>query len=185
MVDTGMTEALSHTFPPSFEGSPWSYGFALFSLTLICALAFAMLSQFVFDWRARREAQKIASNRVTDPVPFASPLSLHRWIITGFLLTILLGAFPDVLVLFMWGEAEDTTMERLFIIDRLGDGLTIFPFTVSATLSAWGIQVLPQQLISTRVLLQRPKWETVKAQVKIIGMVLVIAIGVTLAKAGT
>ena len=37
-----MHDVLAHTFPPSFEGSPWSYGFALFSLTLICALSFAM-----------------------------------------------------------------------------------------------------------------------------------------------
>lgn len=180
-----MDEVLAHTFPPSFEGSPWSYGFALFSLTLICALSVAMLLQFVFEWHARREAQKIAANRISADVPFASPLAIHRWIITGFLVTILLGAFPDVMVLFMWGEARDSTMVTLFTIDRVCDGLTIFSFTLAAVLSAWGMQVLPQQLVrETRVMLQRPRWETIKAQTKIIGTVLVIAVGVTVSKAG-
>ena len=172
-------------FPPSFDGNPWSYGFALFSLTLICALSFAMLLQFVFEWNAKREAQKIAANEITRPVPFATPLTVHRLIMTGFLLTILCGALPDVLVLFAWGEASAETMNRLFMIDRIGDGITIVPFATAAVLSAWGLQVLPQQLVrETRVLLQRPRWDTVKAQVKIAATVLVIAIGVTLAKAG-
>jgi hypothetical protein len=177
---------LLSNFPPSFEGNPWSYGFALFSLTLICSLAFAMLLQFVFDWRVRRAVQKIAANRVCEPSGFATPLMVHRLIITGFLLTILLGALPDVLVLFAWGEARDETMERLFFIDRLGDGMTVFPFTLAAMMSAWGLQVLPQQLVAeTRVLMQRPTWQTVKDKVKIAVVVLVIAIGVTIAKAGS
>lgn len=180
-----MEGILDHSFPPSFEGNPFSYAFALFSLTLICALSIAMLMQFLFDWHRKREYQRIAANRICDPVPFASPLSIHRWIIAGFLFAILFGALPDVLVLFMWGEASDETMERLFLIDRICDGLTVAPFTGAAVLSAWGLQVLPQQLVrETRVLLQRPRWETVKPQAKIAGTVFVIAIGVTLAKAG-
>lgn len=172
-------------FPPTFHGNPWSYGFALFSLTLICALSIAMLLQFIFEARAAKAAQEIAVNRVTEPLPWASPLTIHRLIIAGFLVTILLGALPDVLVLYSWGEASRTTMERLFLIDRIGDGLTVAPFTGAAVLSAWGLQVLPQQLVrETRVMLQRPRWETVKAQVKIASTVLVIAIGVTVAKAG-
>lgn len=173
-----------HEFPPSFDGNPWSYGFALFSLALICSLALAMLLQFAFDERARRAAQRIAENRVTEPVPFASPLGIHRLIISGFLLTIIVGALPDVLVLFFWGEAAETTMARLFLLDRLGDGLAVFPFVSAVVLSAWGMQVLPQQLVrETRVMLAQPRWETVKGQVKIAATVLVIAIGVTLAKA--
>ncbi len=172
-------------FPPSFDGNPWSYGFALFSLTLICSLATAMLLQFVFEWRAGREVQKIAANRVSEPLHWASPLTVHRLIIAGFLLTILLGALPDVLVLYSWGEASRGTMETLFMIDRIGDGLTVAPFVTAAILSAWGLQVLPQQLVrETRVLLQPPRWETVKPSLKIAAMVLIISIGVTVAKAG-
>ena len=77
------------------------------------------------------------------------------------------------------------TLEGLVLIDRIGDGLTVAPFVCAAVLSAWGMQVLPQQLVrETRVLLSRPRWETIKGQVKIAAMVLVIAIGVTIAKAG-
>lgn len=179
-----MDEVLAYPFPPSFEGNPLSYGFALFSLTLICALSIGMLLQFWFEARARKAAQKIAINLVCEKVPFASPLSIHRWIIAGFLVTILFGALPDVLVLFAWGEATNETMECLFLADRIGDGLTVAPFTCAAVLSAWGLQVVPQQLVrETRVLLQRPRWETVKAQTKIAATVLVLAIGVTVAKA--
>lgn len=171
-------------FPPSFDDSPWSYGFALFSLTTICAVSLSMLWQFWFEARARRLAAKMAMNLVAEPVPFASPLTVHRLIIAGFLLTILCGALPDVLVLFFWREASTGTMETLFTIDRIGDGLTLLPFLLSAVLSAWGIQVIPQQLLrETRVTLRRPGWDTVRDKLKIVAVVLIISAGVTLAKA--
>lgn len=187
MMDQLERTALLSPYPPSFDGNPWSYGFALFSLTLICALSTALLMQFLFEARSRRRAW--ASSMAVagqGPQPFATPLTVHRMIITGFLVTILLGALPDVIVLFAWGEATHATMDLLFLIDRIGDGLTFAPFSFACALSAWGLQVLPQQLITqTKVQLSRPTWHTVKDQAKIIGMVLVVAAGVTFAKAST
>lgn len=177
--------ALQSAYPPSFDGNPWSYGFALFSLTLICAFAIAMLMHFVFETRARRAAYK-AFGQIEPQyrVPWASPLTIHRMIVTGFLLTVLVGAFPDVLLLFAWGEASNRTMDTLFLIDRIGDGLTFAPFTAAVALSAWGSQVVPQQLIrDTPATVRKPTWRTVKDQAKITAMVLIIAIGVTIAKA--
>lgn len=173
------------TFPPSFDDNPWSYGFALFSLTTICAVALSMLGQFLFERRARIAAEKVALNLPHIPQPFATPLGIHRTIISCFLATILLGALPDTLVLFFWGEASTQTMEWLFLIDRAGDGLTIVPFLSAAMLSAWGIQAIPQALIrEARVQLRRPGWDTVKDKLKIAAVVLAISIGVTIAKAG-
>lgn len=184
MIEQFERSALLSPYPPSFDGNPWSYGFALFSLTLICALATALLLQFVFEARARRAGWKISAVKGQGPHPFATPLTVHRLIITGFLLTILCGALPDVIVLFAWGEATNPTMDTLFLIDRIGDGMTFAPFSFACALSAWGLQVLPQQLItSTSVQLRRPTWQTLKGQAKIIGMVLVVAAGVTFAKA--
>jgi len=171
-------------YPPSFAGNPWSYGFALFSLTLICAFAIAMLMHFVFETRARRAALKAFHQFPQPPLSWASPLTIHRSIVICFLCTILLGAFPDVLVLFAWGEASNRTMDALFLLDRIGDGLTFAPFTAAVAFSAWGAQVVPQQLIrDTPVTVRPPTWRTIKDQVKIVAMVLIIATGVTIAKA--
>lgn len=171
-------------YPPSFDGNPWSYGFALFSLTLICAFAIAMLLHMLFESRARRAAQAINLLPSQPRNRLASPLTIHRLIVVGFLLTVLCGAFPDVLVLFAWGEASTRTLDTLFLADRIGDGLTFLPFSAAVGLSAWGSQVVPQQLIrGDTVPVNWPTWRTVRDQAKIAGMVLIIAAGVTLAKA--
>lgn len=186
MMDDLETTALLSPYPPSFDGNPWSYGFALFSLTLICALAFAMLLHFLFESRARSAAWRISAVPTPRPFKLASPLMIHRAIITGFLLTILLGAFPDVLILFAWGEATNGTIDALFLADRICDGMTAFPLLASAALSAWGAQVVPQQLVTTHdIAIRAPQLRTVIGQVKIVGMVMVIAAGVTFAKAQT
>ncbi len=174
---------LQTDFPPSFNGNPWSYGFALFSLTLICAFASAMLLHFIFEARAKRAALELFDMDPVNPVPWSSPLTIHRMIVTGFLLTVLFGAFPDVLVMFWWGEASDSTMNMLFLIDRIGDGLTFAPFSMAVAMSAWGSQVLPQQLIRVPARVRRPTLRTISDELKIAGLVLIIAIGVTLAKA--
>jgi hypothetical protein len=177
------TAAIS-AYPPSFEGNPWSYGFALFSLTLICALALAMLLQRLFERRATHAAIKSMGQERLKPLSWANPLTIHRWITTCFLLTILSGAFPDVLVLFAWGEASARTMNVLFLIDRVGDGLTFLPFSVAVGLSAWGRQVVPQSLIrDTNLPVRPPHWKEVKDHIKIVAMVMIIATGVTIAKA--
>lgn len=184
MTDSLEKSALLSPYPPSFDGNPWSYGFALFSLTLICALSLAMLLHFIFESRARAAAWRMSAVPTPRPVPFASPLAIHRMIITGFLLTILLGAFPDVLLLYAWGEADTSTIDALFLADRICDGMTSFPLLWSAALTAWGAQVVPQQLISSAdIQIRAPQWRTIAGQLKIVGMVLIIAAGVTIAKA--
>lgn len=185
MMEQLERSALLSPYPPSFDGNPWSYGFALFSLTLICALSIALLMQFLFEARARRAAWRMTAVVGHQGEPgLATPLGIHRMIITGFVVTILIGALPDVLVLFAWGEATMATMDNLFLLDRIGDGLTFAPFSFSCALSAWGLQVLPQQLVTeTKVQLRPPTWRTLKGQAKIIGMILVVAAGVTFAKA--
>lgn len=62
--------------------------------------------------------------------------------------------------------------------------MTSFPLLWSAALTAWGSQVVPQQLISSAdIQIRAPQWRTIAGQLKIVGMVLIIAAGVTIAKA--
>lgn len=184
MTDALNKAILESPYPPSFEGNPWSYAAALFSLTLICALAIAMLLHIVFEGRARRAGWAISAVPRPKALKFASPLMIHRAIITGLLLTILCGAFPDVLIMYSWGEAGRATMDTLFLADRLGDAMTSPPLLFSAALSAWGAQTIPQKLITPAdVVLRPPQLRTVIGQLKIVGMVLIIAAGVTFAKA--
>jgi hypothetical protein len=171
-------------FPPSFDGNPWTYGAALFSLTLVCSLALAMLSRYLFEIRAARAAAGINYLDPPPSIPFASPFGIYRTAKACLLLTILIGALPDVLVMFAWGEASQSTMETLFLVDRIGDALTVVPFVTAALLSEWGRQVIPHQLAQigfARV--AKPRWRTVKNAIKIASITLVIATGVTLAKA--
>lgn len=173
-------------YPPSFDGNPWTYGFALFSLTLVCALSVAKLLHFLFEHRARLAAW-VASGKPGRPrYSLSSPRLLHQFIITGFLLTILLEAFPDVLILFAWGEASTDTIDILFLLDRVCDGMTSIPLLAAAAAWAYGEHVAPPQLITAQdVVIRAPQLRTFKGQLRIVGVVLFIATGVTFAKAHT
>lgn len=173
-------------YPPSFDGNPWTYGFALFSLTLVCALSVAKLLHFLFEHRARSAMWAVSATPGKPRYSLSSPRILHQFIITGFLLTILLEAFPDVLILLAWGESSNETIDALFLLDRVCDGLTSIPLLAAAATWAYGERVAPPQLITAQdVVIRAPQLRTFKGQLRIVGMVLFIATGVTFAKAHT
>lgn len=174
-------------FPPMFDDSPFAYAFALFSLTLASALSLAMLIGFILEARRGKEIAALVGSR-TPPSRSGSPLNLfdlHRLIVSGFLLTILLGAMPDVVVLLAWGEASDRAMYSLFQLDRIFDGLTILPLATSLGLSTIAAQSVDHRLyIEPAPVRLSFKWSSLRDKFKIGGVVLCIAIGVTLSKAG-
>ena len=178
-------DAATH-FPPSFDGSPLSYGFALFSLTLISALSAAHILHFAFDARARQEVQRrfYVPNVVTRPTPLFSAASVYRMIIVCFLTTVLFGAVPDVLFLMCWGEASTETLDTVLLFDRIFDGLTLVPFAAASFLSAWSSQALPQQLTkAAEIPIAPPTWRMVRERIKIFMLVLAIALMATIGKA--
>jgi hypothetical protein len=59
-------------FPPSFDGNPWSYGYALFGLTLVSAASATVLVSYLLEARERRAINRLLENQV---VPAAGP----RW----------------------------------------------------------------------------------------------------------
>ena len=186
MNPTLENSTLLSAYPPSFAGNPWTYGIALFSLTLICALSTAKLLHFLFEHRARVASWSVSGKPGEMRYSLSSPRLLHQFIITGFLLTILLEAFPDVLILFAWGEATRDTIDALFLLDRVCDGLTSLPLLAAAAAWAYGEHVAPPQLITAQdIVIRAPQLRTFNGQIRIVGVVLVIATGVTLAKAHT
>ena len=180
-----MDKVLAQTFPPSFADGPVSYGMALFSMSLCSALSLAMLLRFWFEARARREAWKLAANARPEDEPFASPLTIHRMIVSCFFFMVFIGGTPDAIKYLLWGEVSMRAMHVIQEVDQVLDGLTFIPLVAATLLSTWGMQVIPQQLIQeTRVMLRAPTWEILKPHAKVGAAVLLIAVGVTLAKAG-
>jgi hypothetical protein len=172
-------------FPPSFDGNPWTYGLALFSLTLVSAICLTILVGWLLEARHQREIDRRIGNWVISrPIPRLTIYQLHRLTKVGFLLTILMGACPDALVLFAWGEADDATMIALFAIDRWCDGLLLLPFLWSTMLVLWGGQALDHRLASEPSYVKlRPSWLLAQQKIKMVAVVLLIALGVTYSKA--
>lgn len=176
---------VAHVFPPSFEGNPWSYGIALFGLTLISALSLAHLLTMLHDAHRIRLARTLYYGfRSGERVGLFTLLGSYRAIMAGLFATIVLGALPDVLLLLAWGEASDPTIERLFLVDRACDGAAMVPFVLAVTMKAWVVQALPQRLAEvTRTPLQPLRSFMIARYLKILGLVLVISLGVTIGKA--
>ena len=172
-------------FPPSFDGNPWTFGLALFGLTVISALSLAMLAAIVLDRRHRRAIDAELGNVVERPsLPKVTVLSLYQFKAACLLGTIAIGATPDVAVLLAWGEGSPATMEFLFMADRVGDALAPVPFLAFVATVA-----LSQGAISHRLALDpfeidiRPRWKRVKEHLRIALYAFLIAVGVTAYKA--
>lgn len=175
-------------FPPSFDGNPWTYGFALFSLTLVSAMSLAQLLTYLFEGRRVRVIRRLINSEFAPPPAPPSPpltvLSAFQRIVISFLLMAFLAVTPDVFILLTWGEAGAPTLELLYLLDRLCDGLVMFPFLTALWLLARTRQALPQQLAKAIEIPLGPfRWATLRDKAKVIAVVLLIAIGVTVGKA--
>lgn len=173
-------------FPPSFDDSPLGYAFALFSLALITSLSLAILTGYALEHRRECEINRRIGNKAYPPRYHGLTLiGLHRLIVSGLLLTIVFGALPDVLSLLAWGEASDEVMWTLFEIDRLGDGLASLPFLFSVFVAVRAGPNVEHLLGRNPIKVSlRPTWGMVHDKLKIVGVVLCIAAGVTFYKAG-
>lgn len=180
-----MNEVSPTRFPPSFDGNPWTYGWALFSLTLVSAISLAILVGWALEARHQREIDRRLDNWVSATrVPQLTVYQLHRLTKIGFLITILLGAMPDAVLLYAWGEATDATIIVLFAVDRYCDGILLVPFLWTTFLILWGGQAVDHRLAADPGLLNvKPSWRFVRDNLKIVGVVLLIAVGVTYSKA--
>ena len=174
-------------FPPSFEDSPLAYGLALFSLALVTSISLGVVISYALEAKRNREIDRLLSNWVArSRHATLSPLVLHRIILSGVLLTIVFGGLPDVLVLLAWGEASDATMWALFNIDRIMDGLTIIPFLTSIFVSLRAAAIVDHRLAAEPLTISlKPTWGMIRDKLKIAGLVLCIAVGVTAYKSAS
>ena len=174
-------------FPPSISSEPWAYGLALFSDLLVSAIALALFIGLLFEGHRKHEAVALirtTAGKKQDKYPFFSVLRVRRFITMGFLLTLILRAAPDAAWMLCWQEATKGTMDFLFVIDWWGDVLALIPAVGSVALLAWSLQAIDQVLAEvSNIALARPKWEQARQYVYIVGVVMFLAVGVTLGKA--
>ena len=109
-----MNGVLHGPFPPSFDGSPVLYGWALFSLLLMPGLA-TMIGGFLGRdlWRDRR--------RGVDSV------SALRSLVTAVCVTILLRCIPEVVYMICYPEATDESIARILTVKRVCDIISLVP----------------------------------------------------------
>jgi len=177
-------------FPPSFDNNPLTYGFALFSLSLVTAVSMAIIIGWVVEARRSCRIDQIIRNPIPRPLRRGrkpgciSAVTLYRLIVGLLLSTVVSGALPDVAVLLAWGEASPTMMDVLFSIDRICDGALLLPFLVAIFLIARATQVTEHRLALDPVMVKlRPAKGVLREKAKMVGLLLLIAAAVTVFKA--
>jgi hypothetical protein len=116
--------AVNSPYPPSFDNNPLVFGWALFGRLLVLMLASATL----FRIRARNQIECLPSN---------DPTYLKRLVIVCLLWSAVLGSLSDVLTYLFWGEVTLSMTQVILLISRLLDALTMFPFVMALSVSAW------------------------------------------------
>lgn len=178
----------SHTadpgIPRSFSGNRAAYGFALFSLFSMTSLAIRKLLLITAQLRAQPWRE--------DP-----DVGFYRIALALMLVTIIIGAGPDVVLLLLWGEAGDRTLTTAMTLDRLGDGVALAPFiaAIFVMVKAEQFQRTPSmQMLADnfpgykpragdrQIFEVLPESESIWENVKIIVFVMVIAAGLALWK---
>jgi hypothetical protein len=187
-------------FPPSFADSPYSYAFALSSLSAVTFVSFAMIIGYAMENRVDRDMRRAVGDRQWHPNCNKWTLwTYYKLVMSGFFLTVIFGAAPDVLTMFFWGEASDDTMNALFHFDRIMDGMVAVPFFASVAIATACHQAMGHRLSfdkKTEGLLSANRdggdgrfrvrgvnWLGVREKAKVVGMAILVSLAVTVYKA--
>jgi hypothetical protein len=177
---------MTDRFPPLFQDNPFSYGFALFSLTVVSAIFLAILIGWGLESRRTKEIDRLVGNEIPPPMGLGfdlTPFRAHRIILSGLMLTIVMGALPDAVFLMAWGEVSNGTINAILAVDRACDGVLIVPAMVSVMFLVVSGQGMEHRLHFNAVHRPfKPTWSLIRDKLKIAGVVLLIAVGVTYAK---
>lgn len=160
-------------FPPAFDNNPFSYGFALFSLTIMAALSLTHLVRVVRAIDPKRDG-------------WLMPITVGRLINICFFTAFVMVTFPDIVTLILWNEVSAKVMENIWATDRFFDGLTLIPFLVGTTLMlkshnalVWQMLKTPQPITSSDVGYNLdPLWR----QWVMIALIALISAGIALGK---
>ena len=169
MTRSGISSAYQ-TFPPAFANNPFAYGFALFGLILVAALSLAQIVRLMRALDPHRDG-------------YASPVTCHRIILICLFSAILMGTFPDVVVLLLWNEVSNAAMQELWALDRVFDGLMLVPFLMAILVGVRSEARITYQLIKRDVAMDVwPTWKQTRDQFAIMGLAFLIAFGVAWGK---
>jgi len=158
------------TFPLSFDGNPWTFGSALFALTVVSSVSLATMGQLwaearVFGYR------------------FNAPHGAARTILFLLMLSFFMRSAPDVLFLLLWGGVGPHTIAIVLITKRWFDAISVIPFLGSALILIRARPPIVFQLTRQPLPVDLwPTWLMVRKNVGIIGLAMLIATGVTLAR---
>jgi len=126
--------AAQSAFPPSFDGQPLTYMWAVFGLLLLELLALEWLWRLAWAYRSSGRGWR-------------HPLTINRTIKVLLVLAPVLGGMPDLLLLMLWPEISGATRETLAMIDRQLDGVIWVPFSLAWMLAQFGRGVIDYQLV--------------------------------------
>lgn len=111
------------------------------------------------------------------------PINVNRYIIWLLLSTILVGGGPDVVVMLAYGEISPSHTALLLNLDRLMDGMTMFPVVAAILLWYRGKPVINYQLIRQPIPVDLwPKMRQMLPHIRIGVIVALISLGVALGK---
>jgi hypothetical protein len=111
------------------------------------------------------------------------PINVNRYVIWLLLSTILVGGGPDVIVMLAYGEVSNETTGLILQFDRIMDGLTMFPVVAAILLWYRAKPVINYQLIRQPIPVDLwPKLRKMGPNIRIGGVVALIALGVALGK---
>lgn len=116
--------ANSPIFPPSFDGTPALFAWALFARLLILMLSAATVVRLVSRLRAER-------------IPCDHPVFYHRMMIICLLTAASFGSLSDVLTWLLWGEVSPGEMSLVLALGRVLDGLSVVPFLMGLFVPFW------------------------------------------------
>lgn len=160
------------SIPPSFHGERGTYGFALFSLLFTCAMVATALYGSIHNALQQRKFSG-----------WRDPININRYIIWQLLLGILIGAFPDAVVMLTWGEVSYTSSMRIAEVDRFMDGMVMFPIVSALILWYRAKPVINYQLIIQPLPIDLwPRWRQMLPQIRIAAICAFISLGVALGK---
>lgn len=152
------------SMPPSFQGDRGFYAFSIFGL-----LGAALLAA-EWSWR-------IIQSSLDKPYPWNAPITIARGVVLSLLAATLCRITPDVLQIMFWPEVMPATRATIARVDRIMDGVALFPMTFAWGLGLFGATVVEFQLIRQPIPGDlRPSWKRVRRPLGIGIMILIIAL---------
>lgn len=180
-------------FPPSLSDGPVSYGLALIGDMLAAGFSLTILFHYLFSpHRAPQKIEHTAAgllNIKNMRGKVASVRALRRlndYIVAGLMLAVVFRTVPDVAIMLSWGETTEPVARLLFNIDYVFDFIALLPLGGAAVVWAWARPSISQQLAKADDYPMPPiRLVRISGFLKIAGLVTLIGVGLTLAKAAS